>query len=60
MFIELSEMGLNVKKEVAVPIQFHGKEITDQGLRIDLLIEDTLVVELKSVQQIKDIHKNSY
>jgi len=57
MIIELNEMGLNVKAEVPVPIKFRGRDITDQGFRIDLLIEDSLVVELKSVAQIKDIHK---
>lgn len=57
MFIELSEMGLNVKAEVPVPVKFRSRNITDQGFRIDLLVEDSLVVELKSVDQIKGIHK---
>ena len=57
MIIELSEMGLNVKGEVPVPVNFRGRNITDQGFRIDLLVEDSLVVELKSVEQVKDIHK---
>ena len=57
MAIELSEMDIDVKTEVTVPIRFRGKEITEQGFRIDLLVEDTLVVELKSVGQIKNIHK---
>ncbi len=57
MVIELSETGLDVKAEVSVPIIFRGKEITEQGFRIDLLVEDTLVVELKSVDQIRNIHK---
>ena len=57
MVIELSETGLDVKTEVTVPIRFRGKEITDQGFRIDLLVKDTLVVELKSVEQIRNVHK---
>jgi GxxExxY protein len=57
MFIELSEMGLNVKAEVPVPVKFRNRNITDQGFRIDLLVEDLLVVELKSVDKIKGIHK---
>ncbi len=44
MVIELSEKGVDVKTEVTVPIKFHGKEITDQGFRIDLLVQDTLCV----------------
>ena len=57
MVIALNEMGLNVKAEVPVPIKFRGRDITDQGFRIDLLVEDLLVVELKSVSQVMDIHK---
>ena len=57
MNIALDEMGLNVAAEVAVPIKFRGREITDQGFRMDLLVEDTVVVELKSVDQVKEVHK---
>lgn len=57
MSIELSEMGLNVKTEVPIPVMFRGRKITDQGFRIDLIIENKLIVELKSVDQVKDIHK---
>jgi len=57
MIIELSEMGLKVKSEVPVQIKFRERDITDQGFRIDLLVEDSIVVELKSVDQVKDIHK---
>ena len=50
-------MGLNVKTEVPIPVMFRGRKITDHGFRIDLIVEDTLIVELKSVDQVKDIHK---
>jgi len=52
MNIALAEMGLKVAAEVAVPIIYRGREITDQGFRMDLLVEDTLIVELKSVEQV--------
>lgn len=55
--IELGEMGLAVKTEVPIPIIFRGRKITDQGFQIDLLVEDLIVVELKSVDQVKDVHK---
>jgi len=57
MAIELKKAGLRVKNEVPVPIKFRGNEITEQGFRIDLLVEDQIVVELKSVEQVKDLHK---
>jgi len=57
MAIELKEMGINVKTEVPVTIKFRGKEIVGPGFRIDLLVEDTLIVELKSVEKVTDTHK---
>ncbi|MBU1053715.1 MAG: GxxExxY protein [Proteobacteria bacterium] len=57
MLIELNEMGINVKAEIPIPIKYRGQDITDQGFRIDLLVDDIVIVELKSVEQIKDIHK---
>jgi len=55
--IELEEMGLNVKGEVIAPVIYKGREITQDGFRIDLLVEDTVIVELKSVEEVKPIHK---
>lgn len=57
MIIELSEMGLKVEAEVPISVKFKGKDITDHGFRIDMLVEESLVLELKSVDVIKDIHK---
>ena len=57
MAIELREMGLRVNTEVPVPIKFRGEEITEQGFRIDLLVEDTIIVELKSIEKVKNVHK---
>jgi len=55
--IELGEMALAVKTEVPIPITFRRRKITDQGFQIDLLVEDLIVVELKSVDQVKAVHK---
>ena len=57
MDIELNDMGIKVRTELFLPIRFKGKEIKGQNLRIDLLVEDTIVVELKSVNQVNDVHK---
>ncbi len=46
LIYELQKAGLKVEKEISLPISY--KEIKlDQGYRIDLLIEDKLVIELK-------------
>ncbi len=56
LMYELIKSGLNVKKEIAMPIIY--KEIKlNQGYRIDLLVEDKIVLELKSVDKITDMHK---
>lgn len=57
MAIELSDMGIKVKTEVEIPVVYCGQKITDFGFRIDLLAESAVVVELKSVEAIKAVHK---
>ncbi len=57
MKIELRNMGLKVKSEVALPVSYHGQEVAEEGFRLDLLIEDQIIIELKSVEQIQPVHK---
>jgi len=56
LYYELSKANLKVEREKKLPISY--KEIRiDHGYRIDLLIEDRLVIELKAVDVITDVHK---
>ena len=57
MEIELNAMGVKVEAQKPVEIIYAGQKITDDGFRIDLLIEDQLIVELKSVEEVRDVHK---
>ena len=57
MQLELKHMGIAVECEKRFPIVYRDQEISDKGFRLDLLVEDTIIVELKSVKMIKDIHK---
>ncbi len=57
MALELSSMGFRVETEVEIPVVYSGRKITDIGFRIDLLIESTVIVELKSVEAVKAVHK---
>ncbi len=57
MAIELASIGLHADTEVEIPIVYCGKKITDLGFRVDLLVESTIVVELKSVETVKPVHK---
>ena len=55
LFYEIKKAGLKVEKEITLPIIY--KEIRlDQGYRIDLLVEDKLVVELKKVENYTSVH----
>lgn len=51
----LCSKGLKVERQVTVPICYQGL-LLHEGFRIDLLIEDILIVELKSVETIHPIH----
>jgi len=55
LFYKLSKNGLYVEKEKLLPLIFEGVEL-DCGYRIDLLVEKSVVIELKSVKKIEDIH----
>jgi GxxExxY protein len=57
MAIELESLGINFETEVQLPVNYRGKVITDDGFRIDIIVEESIVVELKSVEMIKAVHK---
>lgn len=52
----LEEAGLKVKRQVSVPIEFRGVRF-DEGFRADMIVEDKVIVELKSVDSINKAHK---
>jgi GxxExxY protein len=55
LFYELQKAGIKVEKEKTLPIIYKEIKI-DHGYRIDLLIEDKLVVELKTVENFTSVH----
>ena len=52
---ELKEMGLHVKQQQALPVVYKNVKL-NAGYRIDLLIENKVIVEVKSVEALVDIH----
>lgn len=52
---ELMAAGLNTRSQVHLPINYLGNAL-DAAYRLDLLIEDSVIVEVKSVESIDDIH----
>ena len=53
---ELSKRGLKVEPQKQMAIDFEG-QIIDVGYRLDLLVNDTVIVELKAVAEMLPIHK---
>ena len=53
---ELRKRGLAVATQVGLPVVYEGVKV-DVGYRLDLIVEDDLVVELKAVDKIHPIHK---
>ena len=54
--LELAERGIEVERQRVLPLTYKGLRI-DCGFRIDLLVEDQVIVELKSVQAIAPVHE---
>ena len=54
MVYELEKRGLKVERQKDVPIHYDG-QILKTPLRLDLLVQDRVVVELKSVKELQDV-----
>jgi GxxExxY protein len=53
---ELSNQGLKVVRQKPVPVIYRGQDVGD-GYRMDLLVEDQVIVELKTVDRLAPIHE---
>ena len=54
LVFELKERGLNVSRQVEVPVVYKGNELKT-SLRLDLLVNNQVIVELKSVEEMKPV-----
>ena len=55
MAYELNQRGLVTQRQVPIPIYYEGLTF-EEGFRADLLVEDKLIVELKSVERLAPVH----
>jgi GxxExxY protein len=53
---ELVQSGLKVKRQVNLPVKYKDINL-ETGYRIDLLVEDKVIIELKAVEEIAPIHE---
>jgi len=56
LFYELTRRGLKVLRQVGIPLVYEGM-LLEEAFRADLIVEDKVVVEIKSVEQIAPVHK---
>ena len=49
-------MGINVQSEAPLPIFYRGEKVHEEGFRLDLLVEDMIIVELKSVEKVQSVY----
>jgi GxxExxY protein len=53
---ELNQAGISFKVQQPIPVSYKGIKL-DCGYRVDLLVDDQLIIELKSVEQLLKIHE---
>ena len=55
LFYELTKAGLKVEKQKALPLVYKEVKL-ETGYRLDLLVENKTIVEIKAVEQFTDVH----
>jgi len=55
LYHELTNIGLRVERQKPIPVIWKGKEI-GMGFRADLVVENKIIIELKSVEIISPVH----
>lgn len=53
---EMEKRGLAIERQVSIPIQYNGLVI-DEGFRADIVVEDSVILELKSVESVAPVYK---
>ena len=55
--LELREAGYHVIRQAELPVLYRGHLLSEHGYRLDLLVDDSLIIELKSVKSLQAIHR---
>lgn len=56
LVFELISKNLHVQTQVGIPVVYKGQDL-DLGFRMDILVEDKVIIEVKSVELLHDVHK---
>ena len=54
--IELESRGLNIVRQAEVEVSYKGRQLGNK-LRLDILVNDTLIVEVKAIERILPVHE---
>lgn len=55
LLVELRKQGLSVEKEVPIPVFYEGEQL-NVGFRIDILVNKIVIIEVKSVEKMAEVH----
>jgi GxxExxY protein len=55
LFYELKKIGLSVEKQKPLPLIYEEVKL-DVGYRLDIIVENKLIIEIKSVEALNDVH----
>jgi GxxExxY protein len=55
MFQEIIDAGLKVERQVSIPVIWNNKKL-EHGFRADLIVENKVIIELKSVEKLTKVH----
>ncbi len=55
LLFELRKQGLDVKSQVALPVYYEGNKL-EIGFRLDLLVNEKVIIEIKSVETLAKVH----
>jgi GxxExxY protein len=53
---EISQKGLRIERQKAIPIEYDGIEFKE-GFRADIIVQNLVIIELKSVEKVSSVHK---
>jgi GxxExxY protein len=55
--LELTQAGFSLRRQVPLPVTYKGIKLTETGYRIDVNVQEELVLELKTVEKLLPIHE---
>jgi GxxExxY protein len=56
LVVELKSVGLRVIAQMPVAVSYKGEDL-NLGFKLDLLVENEIIIEVKSIQALQDVHK---